>query len=206
MTLHPDLHRYLDGEIPLEELPEELRREAEAWRAVEAVLSETRLESPARLSDLVMSEVRRARPAATPLRWLLAPRPLRPLAILAAAAVAFLVAFPIARLTADRGVRSATAASPVYVQFVLQAQGARSVAVAGDFTAWSTERFLLRDDDGDGVWSGLFPVPSGLHKYMFLVDGEDWVSDPFAGAYVDDGFGGRNALLEVLPPFNGRSI
>lgn len=205
MTLHPDLHRYLDGEISLEELPEELRREAQSWRAIEALLSEPRPAAPAQVASRVMSEVRRSRPASPPLRWLLAPRPLRPVAILAAAAVAFLLAFPVARLTGDRGVESENGASRVYVQFVLQVEGAHSVAVAGDFTGWSTERFILRDDDADGVWTGLFPVPSGIHKYMFVVDGEDWVTDPFADAYVDDGFGGRNALLEVLP-LNGRSL
>ncbi|MGH7545187.1 MAG: glycogen-binding domain-containing protein [Gemmatimonadota bacterium] len=205
MTLHPDLHRYLDGEIPLEELPEELRREAEAWRSIEALLSEPRPKAPAHVASRVMSEVRRSRPATPPLRWLLAPRPLPPVAIAAAAAIAFFLAFPLARLTTDRGLETAGSASPVYVQFVLQVKDASSVAVAGDFTGWSTERFILRDDDGDGVWTGLFPVPSGIHKYMFVVDGEEWVTDPFAGAYVDDGFGGRNALLEVLP-LNGRSL
>lgn len=205
MTLHPDLHRYLDGEIPLEALPEELRREAEAWRAIEALLSEARPEAPARVASRVMAEVRRSRPAAAPLGWLLAPRRIRPIAVAAAAAIAFILAFPIARLTTDRGVETAAGVAPVYIQFVLQAKGASSVAVAGDFTGWSTEHFVLRDDDADGVWTGLFPVPSGIHKYMFVVDGEEWVTDPFAGAYVDDGFGGRNALLEVLP-LNGRSL
>ncbi len=38
---------------------------------------------------------------------------------------------------------------------------------------------------------------------MFVVDGE-WVTDPQADRYVDDGFGNRNALIEV--PTNGGAI
>lgn len=205
--LHPDLHRYLDGEIPLDALPEELRREAEAWRAIEAILSGPEVRAPATLAPRVLQRVRETRPRAGFVRWLVAPRPLRPVAVLAAAAIAFFMAFPVARLITDapRPVPSAVAPKAVFVQFVLHAPGATSVAVAGDFNEWSAEGFALTDEDGDGIWTGLFPISQGIHKYMFVVDGEEWVTDPFATGYVDDGFGGRNALLEVLP-FNGRRI
>jgi hypothetical protein len=35
---------------------------------------------------------------------------------------------------------------------------------------------------------------------MFVVDGEDWIVDPFAVEQSDDGFGAQNAVLEVRPP------
>ena len=34
---------------------------------------------------------------------------------------------------------------------------------------------------------------------MFVVDGERWVADPFAIEQADDGFGARNAVLDVRP-------
>ena len=205
MTLHPDLHRYLDGEIPLEALPEELRREAEAWGSIESVLAAGDVRAPATLSARVMERVREGSARGSALRWLLAPRPLRPVAVLAAAAIAFLLAFPVARILDDRGPVAEKPEGPVLVQFVFHAPGASGVSVAGDFTGWDSDAMLLRDDDGDGIWTGLFPVTQGIHKYMFVVDGERWVTDPYATAYVDDGFGGQNALLEVLPA-NGRRI
>jgi hypothetical protein len=35
---------------------------------------------------------------------------------------------------------------------------------------------------------------------MFVVDGRQWIADPFAAEQSDDGFGSRNAVLEVTPP------
>jgi 1,4-alpha-glucan branching enzyme len=73
---------------------------------------------------------------------------------------------------------------------------ATSVAVAGDFSGWEPS-FTLDDLDGDGVWSGRVPVRPGVHAYMFVIDGTEWMTDPHAGHYQDDGFGNRNAVLAV---------
>jgi 1,4-alpha-glucan branching enzyme len=84
----------------------------------------------------------------------------------------------------------------VYVQFMLDAPGASSVSVAGDFSEWEPS-FTLEDVDGDGVWTGRVPVQPGVHTYMFLIDGTEWRTDPRADRYRDDGFGNRNAVLAV---------
>jgi 1,4-alpha-glucan branching enzyme len=84
----------------------------------------------------------------------------------------------------------------VYVQFMLDAPSATSVAVAGDFTDWEPA-FTLDDPDGDGIWAGRIPVRPGVHAYMFVVDETQWMTDPNAGRYQDDGFGNRNAVLAV---------
>jgi hypothetical protein len=139
------------------------------------------------------------------LSWLVTPRPIRiaPLTPLAVAmgALAMIIIAPRAD---DAPVVTPTAAAEVvptvYVQFALTANGAQSVSVAGDFNNWSKESGELRDPDGDGVWVGMVPVQPGVHKYMFVVDGESWVTDPRAEGYVDDGFGGKNALLAVRTP------
>ena len=90
------------------------------------------------------------------------------------------------------------------MQFVFAAENAQSVAVAGDFNQWQPTTGELRDADGDGVWTALVAVDPGLHKYMFVVDGEEWVTDPRADSYVDDGFGMRNALIAVAAPQEDR--
>lgn len=84
----------------------------------------------------------------------------------------------------------------VLVQFRLRAPDAESVAVAGDFTDWEPA-YYLSDVDGDGVWTGRVPLRPGLHEYMFVVDGSEWVTDPGAERYVDDGFGHRNAVVTI---------
>jgi len=40
---------------------------------------------------------------------------------------------------------------------------------------------------------------------MFLVDGERWETDPRAERYIDDGFGMRNALVNVIAPMGRTS-
>ena len=86
-------------------------------------------------------------------------------------------------------------------QFVGQFPGARSVEVVGSFNNWSRGLLHLRDDDHDGIWHAAAVLPAGQHEYMFVVDGERWVTDPLAGRFVDDGFGaGReNSVLIVRP-------
>lgn len=216
--MHPDLHRYLDGDVPASALAPELRSEAGLWGtllAEAAVLREDR--APAWLETRVMDALP---PAPEPSlarrigRWLLQPQSIRirP-AVALAGAIAALVLFllpagdPLAPPTsapqAAAQPDAAAAADPapaVYVQFVFSGDGARSVALAGDFNDWNPERHVLRDPDGDGVWTGLFALPPGLHKYMFLVDGTHWVTDPRAERYIDDGFGMRNALITIAAP------
>lgn len=99
---------------------------------------------------------------------------------------------------------AAPAAMPVAprtvpVRFVLPARGAHAVTVAGDFNQWQaqSDAASLRDDDGDGVFVGTLRLPPGTYAYMFVVDGERWVSDPYATNTRDDGFGHQNAVLRI---------
>jgi 1,4-alpha-glucan branching enzyme len=84
----------------------------------------------------------------------------------------------------------------VYVQFVIAAPGARSVALAGDFSEWSPS-IELSDADLDGVWSARVALEPGVHEYMFVIDGSEWRPDPNSLSYTDDGFGQRNSVLAV---------
>jgi AMP-activated protein kinase-like protein len=86
-------------------------------------------------------------------------------------------------------------------QFVGHFPGARSVEVVGSFNNWSRGLLHLRDENHDGIWHAAAVLPAGQHEYMFVVDGERWVTDPLAGRFVDDGFGGgrENSVLIVRP-------
>jgi hypothetical protein len=139
------------------------------------------------------------------LDWLVRPASVRisPLtAGLAAAALAAALLFPDDRASpppsSDRGglVAANGAQTEIYVQFVLEAPTATSVAVAGDFSDWEPS-FTLTDSDGDGVWTGRIPIRPGVHGYMYLIDETIWQTDPNAERYQDDGFGNRNAVLAV---------
>lgn len=215
--MNDDLTRHLDGEIPLEALEGDARREAEAW---DRLLSAFRVEeapggAPPWIETRVMAEIEALPEPGLGRRfldWLVNPQPVRvsPLwAGVATAAVAVALLLPTSRpgqngpLGGTPGVTVAGtetgSRAVVYVQFVLEAPGAASVVVAGDFDGWEGSH-ALSDPDGDGTWSGRVPVQPGVHTYMFLVDGSDWITDPRAERYSDDGFGNRNAVLAVAGP------
>jgi hypothetical protein len=207
--MHPDLQKYLDGELPRTVLPPEAVAELAAWERIDGTVAELRgAAAPAWLEPAVMANVlNRPERVSWPRRawrWLLTPRPLQVRPLVPVAAAAALVLSIVLRNDAPappQGGAAVVAPVPVvYVQFALNAAGARTVAVAGDFNDWSVEAGALREVDGTGVWRGLIAVRPGVHKYMFVINGEEWVTDPAAERHVDDGFGMRNALLAVVPP------
>jgi len=85
------------------------------------------------------------------------------------------------------------------VQFSLKINDskAHTVAIAGDFNGWSPQANLLEDPEGDGIWTGTLKLEPGRYEYMFVLDGEKWFPDPNALRYVKDGFGNKNAILEI---------
>jgi anti-sigma factor RsiW len=79
------------------------------------------------------------------------------------------------------------------VRFVLRAETASRVEVAGDFNGWVPEPLVRRPD---GFFELVVPLAPGRYEYSFCVDGR-WGPDPAARRYVDDGFGGRNSVIEL---------
>lgn len=206
--------RFVDGELDASgraalladaerdpKLAEEL---ATARAAVEALAA---LPAPEPPPDLVNRAVLRAvqRRAARPeRRWPALPRLSLAGALLAAGAL-------LVGLWAARGERDAPIAAPppiaesvgrmeaseALVRLVVPAEGARSVAVAGDFNEWRADDIFLEDPEGDGVFVGTLRLPPGSYAYMFVIDGERWVTDPYAVNHRDDGFGNQNAVLRI---------
>jgi hypothetical protein len=84
------------------------------------------------------------------------------------------------------------------VRFRIRAAAAENVFVAGDFNGWSPEAEPLRPT-GDGWWETRVELDPGSYEYAYVIDGE-WTTPPEAKLIVEDGFGGRNGILEVLPP------
>ena len=85
------------------------------------------------------------------------------------------------------------------VQFSLKINDskAHTVAIAGDFNGWNPQAIILEDPEGDGIWTGTLKLEPGRYEYMFVLDGEKWLPDPNALRYVKDGFGNKNAILEI---------
>jgi anti-sigma factor RsiW len=116
-------------------------------------------------------------------------------ALALAAAVVFAGSFGFSRGQDDAA--RAIAASPVggaeLVRFTLRAEDATSVELAGSFNGWAPAPLTRLPD---GTFEAVLPLPKGRHEYAYRVDGS-WQADPAAKVIVDDGFGGRNAVIEL---------
>ena len=65
--------------------------------------------------------------------------------------------------------------------------GARSVAVAGDFTAWVPVNMTRGTDGRFGV--DLIVPASRRWRYRLCLDGSTWINDPYADDYEMDARG-----------------
>jgi hypothetical protein len=177
--------------------------------AVARAVSETRAFIEARpapnVTAAVMQRVSRisdsepARPSGvfvTVMRFLWSPRQIsiRP-AYAVAAAGAVLTLF-VALESQTTAVRNADDAARLFVQFRLETN-AMNVQLAGSFTNWKPAYQLHQMSPG--VWTIAVPLPQGVHDYAFIVDGQQWVADPYAPR-INDGFGGTNSRLTLLLP------
>ncbi|WP_372635636.1 hypothetical protein [Fodinibius sp.] len=83
----------------------------------------------------------------------------------------------------------------VILRFFYIDEEAQSVSVAGDFNDWEPVELTRQEVNGEQVWTGLISVKRGEHHYMFVKNGEQWVTDPLAPVHRDDGFGNKNAVI-----------
>jgi hypothetical protein len=200
-----ELHRHLDGERSTGKLEPRDREEADAWDRMVASFRTAAPSgaAPPWLEQKVMAEIDQLSDRSLVRRlvdWVVRPTAIRvsPLMTgLVTAAFAWALLLPKGESTTNPDAPGLDPeATIVYVQFMLEAPTATTVAVAGDFNDWGPD-FTLEDPDGDGVWTGRVPIRPGVHSYMFLIDGTEWQTDPLADRYRDDGFGNRNAILAV---------
>lgn len=216
------LARYLDGELDaheadaflqaLQDDPDLEARLSAYERMLAASRSLPSAPAPAGFADAVMERVRRG--ADLPRRSHRAGAPTGPRrALLAAAAIVLFVGgFAAARWTAPEAAAPLPGAPRVQplsfgssggdgplmlVRLVHVPSGpeVEEVSVAGSFTSWDPARVPMRRQDG--VFQAALLLPPGSYEYMFVEDGERWVTDPAATVTRDDGFGQRNAVLDL---------
>lgn len=80
---------------------------------------------------------------------------------------------------------------------------AKQPYIAGSFNNWKADDTPLYFIE-DGWWEAVLELQPGVYEYKFVVDG-NWIPDPNAFAYTDDGFGGLNAVIEVARE-NGKLV
>ncbi len=194
------LQRWLDGEMGaaeaqafLSSLSARERREAEGLAALGRAAAALPADPPSEdFAARAMARVRaRPAPRRTLWTWLRAPI-LSPRGALAGAALVGLLVLAAAQWRTS----APSEGGRVMARLAYRAPLARQVAIAGDFNGWAPAAGVMRRGPG-GLWSADIPLEAGRrYQYMFVVDGR-WVTDPSAPATVDDGYGGRNAVLDL---------
>lgn len=179
------------------------REEMKQWQAFFADINELAEEKPVpeRITQSIMAEIKSKEVSIQPSWWerlkhiLTIPRfSLRWIGAAAVALVAFTVFINFNLFSPGMNPNGLTE-----VQFSLRAGAEQisSVAVVGDFNDWNPNKHLLQDENNDGIWTASLRLEPGRYEYMFILDGQKWVPDPEAYRYVRDGFGNKNAVIEI---------
>ena len=205
------IHKLLDGELTEKEKQELLDRMETDPHLREAVmeLNETvrlvetsgRLSPPSTFAAEIISRLpeQKAPVIKRVLDFFLVPRALR--WNVATAMALILVVLTLSLVIMKRGEvqmahQTSTEKQTILVQFRLYAPEAKSVSLAGEFNRWLTNETLLMRRNG-GLWSVEINLEPGTYSYMFVIDGQEWVPDPDADLYRDDGFGYKNSVRRV---------
>jgi hypothetical protein len=80
-------------------------------------------------------------------------------------------------------------------RFVLFEPAADQVELAGSFTGW--QRVSMTRAGTSGYWEVNLQVPSGEHRFAYILDGKRQMADPTLPASEKDDFGGQNSILNV---------
>ena len=92
---------------------------------------------------------------------------------------------------------TAAMAADIEVTFTCRPGGSPGeVYVAGSFNSWNPEQDLMKDDDGDGIYEVTLRLAPGQYQYKFVIDGS-WQEDAAVAASTDDGYGGKNSVIDV---------
>ncbi|GAA4406293.1 isoamylase early set domain-containing protein [Nibrella viscosa] len=87
------------------------------------------------------------------------------------------------------------------VTFTLPAEvvnGAKTVAVVGEFNDWSTDAAVLKKQK-DGSYKTTLELPAGQEfQFRYLIDGEKWTNEQEADKYVKSGVSDEDNSVVVL--------
>ena len=205
------LHLYLDRVLPRDtskELEEHLKtcsicqEEQRSWKKVFSSLNSVKpVPVPGNLTQNIMVKVSKEeiQPSWTDYfkSRISIPRPSFRILGAAAAATAIFAFFIFAFIFNAPDTSPPICSAEVQFSLRIADSKAHTVAIAGDFNGWNPQANLLEDPDGDGIWIGTLNLEPGKYEYMFVLDGEKWLPDPNALRYVKDGFGNKNAILEI---------
>lgn len=77
------------------------------------------------------------------------------------------------------------------------ANGAQSIALAGEFNGWSMDAHPLKRKR-DGTYAITVDLePDQHYQFRYVIDGERWENDDSADAYVPNELGTENSVIHT---------
>lgn len=87
------------------------------------------------------------------------------------------------------------------VTFEFEGEALNSVALVSETNDWKPIEMKKRKKDG--IFYAKMRLPEyGQFQYRYLVDGQTWVNDNAADAYVSNEFGSQNSIVDTSPSSN----
>ena len=80
-------------------------------------------------------------------------------------------------------------------RFVIHQQETEQVEITGSFTNW--QRIPLVPTGTNDYWEISLKIPTGEHRYSFIVDGSRYLPDPTVATQESDDFGAANTILKI---------
>ncbi len=177
---------YIDNELDLEEkvqFVEKIHSEEEFFQETVALLLQEQLlrNIPEKVLIQVENRIRPDRK-----KWL--EKFFRPLTYAGAGfALAMLFLFFQATVPTDK--------LATFERFVIFEPTASQVELTGTFTGW--QRVAMKQIGTSGYWELGLQLPSGEHRFAYILDGSRRIADPTQLAREKDDFGGENSILKV---------
>lgn len=110
---------------------------------------------------------------------------IRPFALMAssAAATALIIFYLISPKETDYSPR----------RFILYNPDVNQVEISGSFTNW--EALPLKKVGPSGYWEIVLPLSEGEHRFTYILEGDQRITDPTVLTKERDDFGGENSIL-----------
>lgn len=83
----------------------------------------------------------------------------------------------------------------IYRRFVIQQKETDQVEIVGSFTHW--EKIPLVRSGNEDYWEVTLKIPSGEHRYSFVINGNQNRPDPTVPDREADDFGSSNSILQI---------
>jgi 1,4-alpha-glucan branching enzyme len=82
------------------------------------------------------------------------------------------------------------------VVFSLNAPEAKSVSLVGDFNNWNLMSMPM--EKRNGIWEIKAQLKKDrVYTYNFVIDRQNWITDPNSIESIEDGFGGESSVLKI---------